>query len=177
MQTAMNQKPRNTSLLSRCTILTLGLAALAPFSALAQLPLETGDAVCLIGGGLADRMQHDGWVETLIQSELADKKISFRNLAVTGDTVTSRPRSMGFTSPEDYLAHCKADVIFAFFGYNESFGGEGGVSKFKDDLGKMIDKYRAATFNGKSAPRLVLFSPIAHENLGNTNLPGRSEKS
>jgi len=173
----MNQKRRNLLLFSRCTVLSLGFIALAPFSALAQLPLENGDVVCLIGDGLADRMQHDGWVETLIQSELADKKISFRNLAFTGDTITSRPRCKGFTSPEDYLAHCKADVIFVLFGYNESFGGDGKVSQFKDDLGKMIDKYRAAKFNGKSAPRLVLFSPIAHEDLGNPNLPNGHENN
>ena len=35
----------------------------------------------------------------------------------------------------------------------------------------MIDKYRTVKFNGKSAPRFVLFSPIAHENLHNPNLP------
>ena len=35
----------------------------------------------------------------------------------------------------------------------------------------MIDKYRAAKFNGESAPRIVLFSPIAHENLNTPLLP------
>jgi mono/diheme cytochrome c family protein/glucose/arabinose dehydrogenase/lysophospholipase L1-like esterase len=113
-------------------------------------------------------------VETLLQHELATKKISFRNLAFTGDTVTSRPRSKGFTPPEQYLEHCQADVIFVFFGYNESFGGESGVSKFKDDLGKMVDKYRGLKFNGESAPRFVLFSPIAHENHESPNLPDGS---
>lgn len=116
-------------------------------------------------------MQHDGWVETLLQSQLSAQKISFRNLAFTGDTITSRPRSKGFTTPENYLTHCKADVIFTFFGYNESFGGQAKLPQFKDDLGKMIDSYRSLNFNGKSAPRFVLFSPIAHEDLHDTNLP------
>ena len=133
--------------------------------------LHENDVICEIGNGLADRMQHDGWVETLIQSKLPEKKLVFRNLAFTGDTVTSRPRQEGFASPEDYLKLCKADVIFAYFGYNESFAGEGGVAKFKSDLGAMIDKYRGIQFNGKSAPRIVLFSPIAHENLKSPNLP------
>lgn len=167
----MNQRLRTPSLSSRCTALSLGIAALLPLGTSAQLPLQKGDTVCLIGDGLADRMQHDGWVETLIQSGLADQGISFRNLGFTGDTVTSRPRSKGFTPPEGYLTHCKADVVFAFFGYNESFGGPEKVSQFKDDLGKMIDQYRNDKFNGKSAPRFVLFSPIAHENLHNPNLP------
>jgi len=146
-------------------------AALAPAPAPAQLPLQQGDTVCLIGNALADRMQHDGWVEAAIQSQSVGKKLSFRNLAFSGDTVTSRPRSKGFTSPEDYLAHCKPDVIFVFFGYNESFAGEKGVTKFKSDLGAMIDKYRGLKFNGESAPRFVLFSPIAHEDHKSPNLP------
>ena len=133
--------------------------------------LEENDVICEIGNGLADRMQHDGWVETLIQSKLPNKKLVFRNLAFCGDSVTARPRQEGFGSPEDYLKLCKADVIFAYFGYNESFAGEGGVAKFKSDLGAMIDNYRSIHFNGKSAPRIVLFSPVAHENLKSPNLP------
>jgi mono/diheme cytochrome c family protein len=158
---------------SRSAFIGLSLAALAVVSppARAQLPLQEGDVVCLIGSGLADRMQHDGWVETHIQSRSPGGKLSFRNLAFPGDTVTSRPRSKGFTSPEDYLAHCKADTIFVFFGYNESFAGEKGVGKFKTDLGNMIDKYRGLKFNGESAPRFVLFSPIAHEDHKSPNLP------
>jgi len=147
------------------------LTAFVPLSVQAQLPLQDGDKISIIGNGLADRMQHDGWVETAIQSALPEKKLSFRNLAFTGDTVTSRPRSKGFTSPEDYLKHCATDVIFVFFGYNESFGGEKDLAKFKSDLGNMIDKYKSQKFNGESPPRLVLFSPIAHENLGTPLLP------
>jgi mono/diheme cytochrome c family protein/lysophospholipase L1-like esterase len=135
------------------------------------IELKENDVICEIGNGLADRMQHDGWVETLIQSKVPEKKLVFRNLAFNGDTVTNRPRQQGFASPEEYLKLCKADVIFAFFGYNESFAGQPGVAKFKNELSAMIDKYRGMQFNGKSAPRIVLFSPIAHENLKSPNLP------
>jgi mono/diheme cytochrome c family protein len=167
----MNQNTHISSFLCRYFSVPLSALAIAPLIATAQLPLQSEDKICIIGNGLADRMQHDGWVETAIQSAMADKKLSFRNLAFTGDTLTSRPRSKGFTSPEDYLKHCEADVIFVFFGYNESFAGEKGLSKFKSDLGSMIDKYTAAKFNGESAPRLVLFSPIAHEDHGTPLLP------
>ncbi len=156
----------------------VALAALAAVNlAHAQLPLEKDDVVCIIGNGLADRMQHDGWVESLIQKELPDHHLRFRNLGYTGDTVDSRPRNSGFTPPEQYLAHCKADVVFVFFGYNESFAGEAGVAKFKTSLSGMIDKYRALKFNGKSEPRFVLFSPIAHEDLKNPNLPDGSSNN
>ena len=56
-------------------------------------------------------------------------------------------------------AGTKADVLFAFFGYNESFAGEAGLPKFKDDLAAFIKHTLAQKYNGKSAPRLVLFSP------------------
>ena len=69
------------------------------------------------------------------------------------------------------LTNTKADVIFAFFGYNESFAGEAGLPKFKQDLDGWLKHTLAQKYNGKSAPRLVLFSPIAHENLNDPNLP------
>ncbi|MCB1237024.1 MAG: hypothetical protein KDM91_18290, partial [Verrucomicrobiae bacterium] len=109
--------------------------------------------------------------ETLIQSRLADRELVFRNLGFTGDQVAARPRNQDFTSPEEYLKICEADAIFVFFGYNESFGGDAGLQKFKDDLSKMIDDYRALKPNGGSEPRFVLFSPIAFENLQSPNLP------
>ena len=151
--------------------LTIALTLATALPASAQLPLQQDDVVCIVGNALGDRMQHDGWVETLIQSGMADKNLSFRNLAVSGDTVTSRPRSKGVPSPEDYLALCKADAIFVFFGYNESFGGEAKLAQFKSDLGAMVDKYRAAKYNGESPPSIVLFSPIAHENHNDPLLP------
>jgi mono/diheme cytochrome c family protein/glucose/arabinose dehydrogenase len=152
----------------------LGLALAAVLPATGQIQLQKGDTVGIIGNALADRMQHDGWVETVLQSQLAGQNVAFRNLAVAGDTITSRPRSEGVPSPDDYLAHIKADVVFAFFGYNESFGGEAKAGQFGSDLGAMIDKYQAAKFNGGSAPRIVLFSPIAHEDLGDPLLPDGS---
>jgi len=140
----------------------------------AQTALQKDDVVCLIGNGLGDRMQHDGWVEAAIQKAHPDHNLRFRNLAFSGDTVDSRPRSKGFTPHDKYLADCKADVIFVFFGYNESFAGEAGLTKFKAGMAEMIDKYRSLKFNGESEPRFVLFSPIAHEDLKDPNLPDGS---
>jgi azurin/lysophospholipase L1-like esterase len=152
----------------------LGVASLAivlSASAHAQFVFEKGDHVCLIGNQLADRMQHDGWMETQIQSQAADKQIVIRNLGRSGDSVSKRPRTSNEPSLEDVLSLSKADVIFCFFGYNESYGDDAGLAKFKADYGTLIDTYRARKFNGKSEPRFVLFSPISHENLHNRNLP------
>jgi putative heme-binding domain-containing protein len=69
----------------------------------------------------------------------------------------------------------RADVVFVFYGYNESFAGEAGLEKFKQDLDRFLKHTRAQHYNGKSPPRIVLFSPIPHENLGDPNLPDGSE--
>ena len=151
------------------------LAALFGFANVQSLPaaltLEKQDRICIIGSGLADRMQHDGWLETVLHTAYPKHYLTIRNLGYTGDTVWSRPRNRGFPSQDQYLKDIKADVIFIMFGYNESFGGEGGLGKYRDELGKLVDNYRSMKPNGKSAPRIVLFSPIAHEDLGNPNLP------
>ncbi|MEZ5299270.1 MAG: GDSL-type esterase/lipase family protein [Verrucomicrobiales bacterium] len=157
----------------RLATLALAILGLAVWttSSFAQFAFEKGDRISLIGNSLADRFQHDGWVETLIQSKAADKELVFRNLGFAGDQVKNRPRNAGFPPPEEYLKLCETDVIFAFFGYNESFGGEEGVDKFKKELGAMVDGYRGQKFNGESAPRIVLFSPIAAEENRNANVP------
>src|SRR4030095_7767938 len=73
------------------------------------------------------------------------------------------------------LANTKADVIFAFFGYNEAQAGEAGLPKFKQELGDWLKHMQSQKYNGKSAPLIVLFSPIAHENLVDPNLPDGQE--
>ncbi|MCB1228761.1 MAG: hypothetical protein KDN19_00750 [Verrucomicrobiae bacterium] len=150
------------------TLTFVGLL-IAP-AALAEVEFKKGDHVVLIGNSLADRMQHDGWLETLLQSAMPQQDLVIRNQGLSGDQVASRPRSKGFTTPEDYLKLSEADVIFAFFGYNESFAGDGGIEQFKTDLAKMVDDYRALKPNGETEPRIVLFTPIAHENLNDPNL-------
>ncbi|HEY2894068.1 MAG TPA: PVC-type heme-binding CxxCH protein, partial [Pirellulales bacterium] len=49
--------------------------------------------------------------------------------------------------------------------------------KFKQDLAEFIKHTLGEKYNGQSAPRLVLFSPIGHENLADPNLPDGSENN
>jgi putative heme-binding domain-containing protein len=139
-----------------------------------KLELKPGDHVCIIGNTLAERMQHYGWLETLLHSRFPKHQLVVRNLGFAGDELTTRLRSANFGTPDEWLTKCKADVVFAFFGYNESFAGEAGLPKFKDDLSKFIKHTLAQKYNGKSAPRIVLFSPLAHENLKSPHLPDGS---
>ncbi len=132
---------------------------------------EKGDVVAILGNGLPDRMQHDGWMETLLQSALQDKEVRFRNMSASGDRPDSFPRSKGATPMTEYLQYVKADVVLAFFGYNESFDGVKKADAYRQKLVDFVKKTRGSKANGKSFPRIVLFSPIAHENMRSPNVP------
>ncbi|HEY2893448.1 MAG TPA: azurin, partial [Pirellulales bacterium] len=100
----------------------------------AQLRLNPREHIAIIGNTLADRMQHFGYFETLLHHRFPAHELAVRNLGFSGDELTIRLRSAGFGIPDDHLRACKADVVLAFFGYNESFGGPAGLPKFKQDL-------------------------------------------
>lgn len=143
----------------------------------ALFELKPKERICIIGNTLADRMQHDGWLETLIQTRFPNHELVFRDLGFAADELTTRPRSQNFGTPDHWLTFNKADIVIAFFGYNESFAGEAGLPKFKTDLQAFIKTTLAAKYNGKAAPRLVLCSPIAHEDLKDRNLPNGVENN
>jgi glucose/arabinose dehydrogenase len=133
--------------------------------------LKPGDHVAIIGNALADRFQHSGWLETYLYSRYPDCDLVFRNLAVPADEVALRHRPADFGTPDDWLAKVQADVIFAFFGFNESFQGKAGLEKFKADLDSFLKTTRLKNYSGKGPPRVVLFSPIACERTQDPNFP------
>lgn len=127
------------------------------------------DVVAILGNGLADRMQHDGWLETLLQSQLVDQQVRFRNMSASGDRPNNYPRSSGQMSMTAYLRLVKPTVVFAFFGYNESFDSK--PEAYKQQLLDFVNKTRGSVPQGSGFPRIVLFSPIAQEDTRNPNLP------
>ena len=60
-------------------------------------------------------------------------------------------------------AGTKADVIFAFFGYNESWAGEAGVAKFKDDYDKWVKHALSQKYNVTAYPTLVVVDAAGNE--------------
>ena len=142
-----------------------------------KLELQKGDHVAIIGEGLADRLQHDGWLETLIQKAYPQNELVIRNLAFSGDEVVSRELTDTGGTREQWLANVKADVILAFYGFNESFAGSSGVAKFKQELDGFLKDKLKANYGGKGTPRLVLFSPIAQEKMADPNLSDPAENN
>ncbi len=139
-----------------------------------SVQLKPGDHICYIGNTTADRMQHHAWLETFIHAKHPKHELIFRNLGFPGDELKTRSRSNNFGGADQWLTKCKADVIFCFFGYNEALRGEGGLAGFEQDLNDVIGGMLGQKYNGTSAPRLVMFSPIAHEDLKTPNLPDGS---
>jgi glucose/arabinose dehydrogenase/azurin len=136
--------------------------------------LKPGDHVAIIGNAMADRFQHSGWLETYLYTRYPDCDLVFRNLAVPGDEVALRHRPAGFGTPDDWLTKVQADVIFAFFGFNESFKGKAGLEQFKADLDSFLKTTLEKNYSGKGHPRVVLFSPAASERTQDPNFPDPS---
>src|SRR6266568_7238474 len=151
-----------------CAFTSVGTAELPKAPA---LELKPGDHVAVIGNALADRFQHSGWLETFIHAQYPNHDLVIRNLAVAGDEVAVRHRPENFGSADDWLKKTQADVIFAFFGFNESFQGPAGLPKFRADLDKFLKETAGKNYSGKGHPRIVLFSPIANEKHRDPNFP------
>lgn len=179
--------------------------ACSAYAQQAALELKSGDHVAIVGSGLADRQQHHGWLETLIHKAYPNLDLTVRNLGFAADEVNVHPRSDEVPKIESFLnmtpgttggsletnpdrpsksdeakvvyhwgADFHANVILAYWGFNESFKGEAGLADFKKALDEYLKKLTAADF-GKGKPRVVLLSPIAHENLKDpTNFPDGS---
>jgi len=176
----------------------LGLFALVG-QAPAQVPLlklEPNDRIAIVGNTLAERMQHEGSFEALIYALHPEHNLTIRNLGFSADELTVRLRSANFGSLDQWLSASApipkpdaiadrentaknrfagiglpADVVLMFFGYNESFGGEAGLPKFRKDLETYIDQLRSQKYNGRTSPRLAVLSPIGFENHKTRYLP------
>ena len=163
-------------------LLALTLSAVLPAQ---TLQLQKGDNIAYVGSGLADRQQHYGNLEALIHQANADKELVIRNLGFSGDEVHTRHRSDEVPTLEYFLdmkpgdlttksgnttvtyhagAHFHANVLLAYWGFNESFRGPEGLEDFKKNLDGFLKKHLAADY-GKGKPRIVLFSPLAHEDM------------
>ena len=168
----------------------------------AKAPVE-GERIVLIGNGLGERMIDHPYFETDLQLSFPKDNIYFRNLCRPGDTPGFRPHPSrnsqwafpgaekfhpqhkihagnGFhPTPDEWLTDVKPDTLIAFFGYNESFDGPAGLDNFKGELDGFVKHTLSQKYNGKAAPRLVLVSPIAYEDLSKSrDLPdGRAENA
>ncbi|MDP6576023.1 MAG: HEAT repeat domain-containing protein [Candidatus Peribacteraceae bacterium] len=154
------------------------------------LTINKGTHIVLIGNNLCSRMMNSGHFETEVHLRYPKNKLTIRNMCDGGNTPGFRPHSgrlspwafpgaeeynseymrnsdsQGhFETPDEWLTRLKADVIIAFFGYNESFRKEAGVKIFEEELGAFIRHSLSQKYNGETAPQLAIVSPIAFQDL------------
>jgi putative membrane-bound dehydrogenase-like protein len=140
-----------------------------------ELQLNKGDHLCLIGNALGEGLQHQNEWETLLHQRFPELQLVVRNLCFPGDEPFMRIRSENFGDPNLHLQHSGASVVLMFFGFNESFAGEAGLAQFKADMTKLVNETKQKSYSGKGSPQIVLVSPIAFEDTGDTNLPRGTE--
>ena len=195
-------KPNSKPMIRHLLLPVLAFVPLTILTAQPKAPVQ-GERIVLIGNGLGERMADHPYLEARLQMAHPEKSLYLRNMCRPGDTPGFRPHPSrnsqwafpgagkfhpqhqthagdGFhPTPDQWLADLKPDTLIAFFGYNESFDGPAGITNFKGELDAWIKHTQAQKYNGKAAPRIVLVSPIAYENLSKSrDLPdGRSENS
>lgn len=166
------------------------------------LKINKRSRIVLIGNNLGSRMMNFGHFETEMHLRNPDSLLFIRNMCDGGNTPGFRPHagrvspwafpgaekfqtelatysdSQGhFETEDEWLTRLKADIIIAFFGYNESFQGEAGLENYKAELDAFIKYTLSKKYNGQSPPQLAIVSPIAFEDLSKqSDLPdGKKE--
>ena len=165
-------------------------------------PPAAGERVVFIGNGFAERDTYYGRLETELHLRFPAQQLLVRNMGRSGDTPAFRPHPARasqwafpgaeqfhpeyaqhngkgfFSTPDQWLFHLKADTIVAFFGYNESFDGPGRAANYEAEVDAFVVHSLSKAYNGKTAPRLVLVSPIAFEDLSKTrDLPNGAKEN
>lgn len=144
-------------------------AGIEPVETTLPLEIAPDSRIALIGNSLIDRARKFGHFESLLQQMYPDHKLVVRNLAWSADEVLQQPRPDNFADLEQHLTYEKIDIIFAAYGFNESFAGQDGIEKFRSDLKTFVNDLKSKAYNGESAPSVVLISPIANENIKGIN--------
>ena len=111
-------------------------------------------------------MRIHGYLETLLLQRTQGNPVSIRNLGWGGDTLSIRERPTNFPTEESALLAHKTDVIVICFGMGESYAGKVGLSDFRSHLKRIIVAHKGKKYNGESEVRIILVSPIAHEDHG-----------
>ena len=101
----------------------------------------------------------------LLQRRLPDHKLVIRNFSWSADEVDIQPRPDNFATTDQHLLYHKTDIIFAAFGFNESFSGKEKIPEFKSRLSKFINHTKTRAYNGTKGPKIILISPTPNQNL------------
>jgi lysophospholipase L1-like esterase len=107
--------------------------------------LRDGDRVVMLGGTFIEREGQFGYLETAMTTAWPDRKVSFRNLGWSGDTVWAESRGIfdsaqiGYQRMLELVKELKPTLIILAYGQNESFAGEAGLGRFVAQYEKLCN--------------------------------------
>ncbi len=126
---------------------------------------QQGDLVALLGGTFFER-DEQSYLETALTQTFADKKLRFRNLAWSADTVWGHSRSYfgppaeGFERLKGHLEQIKPTVVICHYGAAEAWDGQEKLPAFIDGYQALLGMIDASA----GSPRVILVSPLPGEN-------------
>ena len=156
----------------------------------APFELRAKEHISIVGNTLAERMQYDGWLETMLHARFPKHELVIRNLGFSGDEIATRPRSKNFGTPDEWLSgvgapiggreenrfagtNTKADVVFAFFGYNESYAGRGRSGCLHEAAGRLDHAHAGATLQRQDGAAAGAVLTDRARRPGQSRLAGR----
>lgn len=147
-----------------CVIMATISGIILNRSASAQpFELKDKDRVVLVGATFIEREGAFGYIESALTTAWPDRKITFRNLGWSADTVwaDSRgsfdPPNVGYQRMIELIKELKPTVILFGYGLNESYEGDAGIEPFVRQFEKLCDDVKP------TGARLVFLTPTRLE--------------
>lgn len=137
---------------------------LSPAASLAQeFELVDGDRVVFVGDGFIEKAQHFGYIEAALTAQWPDRKVTFRNVGWSGDTVKGEARDHYTNPPTAYehlleqIEESNPTVLIMGYGSYLAFENESGFAEFQKGYNTLLDDVKSGE------RRCILLSPIPHE--------------
>lgn len=148
------------------------LVCLIAFTATASaFDLHEGDRVVYLGDTLIEREQYHGWLDVMFASRYPDLDVTFRNIGWSGDTPDGKsrlgrsllqagkePADEGWRQLIAQLEETTPTVVVLGYGMANSFDGEAGLTEFKANYQRLLNKTREISPN----VRFIFVGPVAH---------------
>ena len=168
----MNRASRRfgTGLAAAGTLMVLWAAATSAAEA-TRLELKKGDRIIIIGNTLAERMQYYGHFETLLHGRFPELELVVHDLGYSADELALAAPPGPLQRPRPHAQGREARRPDRRLRLQRVVRRPGRAwPSSRRDLEKFINESTTTKYNGKAAPRLVLLSPIAHEDLKNPHI-------
>ncbi|MDX1963174.1 MAG: SGNH/GDSL hydrolase family protein [Pirellulales bacterium] len=133
------------------------------------LDLRDGDRVVFLGNTFLEREGRYGHLEARLTALHPGKKIIFRNLGWSGDTVWCDSRAYfdkpadGYRRTLELLAELKPTVIYLSYGGNEAHAGQAGLVDFEKQCLQLIADLK------KQTDRIAILEPLPYHAASGNN--------